>query len=337
MTNNNIPEAVLKAAAEADKILMEQQKAKEAPSEIVTFEDEELEINGAEPVVTEEIDMDNSGLEINAQEETEEVIDDRPSYDELEALLTKERARYSSIKGKYNAEGKANRDLIANLEAKVETMEQAPVYSPDVSSSGDFGFLSDSEREEYDKDTLAVMDKIAQSVASKNAQEIAELKEELRKRDQINNQKEADSEFERRLTELVPNWKDINSDPDWFDWLDSTDLPIIGNAYDAIHKFDQEGNVEAVAEIFKAYKSPVKGSKGLKVPDSKLSPARAKTSSKVSAGKPKQNTYTKAFLKTFYNDYARGSVVYNGRRLTQKEMDFIYKDIDVASAEGRIV
>ena len=341
MSNDNMPASVLAQDKRATELLkaMDQQEA-EATTEIVTFDkSEELEVAVEEaPLVTSESTevSEEEYIEQDTLESQEE--DNQPSYDELQEMLRKEQARYKSIQGKYNKEGQRGREEIEYLKAQ---LAERPVLEPtsvqtETNDDDDFSYLSESEKEAYDLDFLALQRKIARKEAKGAIEEVKRLKKELADKEHQQQQNQLNDTFTRTLSELSPNWSELNADPDFNDWLDNTTLPIVGNARDAMMKFDRADDVYAVAEIFNSYK-PLgsKQKKGLKVPPSQLSPPKA-TSSKTITTKPKKNTYTNKVITKFYKDYAQGEVIYNGRKLTKDEMEFIYNDIDAAQREGRI-
>lgn len=341
----DMPESIRLANEKADALMKElSQPQAEVESNLVTFDDDELseELESDTEALIDTADDIDTGEEEHIEQDTleSEEVDDKLSYEDLEELYRKADARYRSIQGKYNKEGQIDREEIAYLKAQLAerpVMDATSVQHEEVEKD-DFSYLSDTEKEAYDPDYLATMEKIAKNAAKGNANELARLKQARQDEEYTQRQAQINTNFDNDLTALAPNWSEIHEDPLFQEWLDYTDLPIVGNARQALYGFDGQNDARAVAEIFNSYaplnKSTAK--KGLKVSQAELSPPKA-ISSKAISSKPAKNVYTRKFRTEFLKNYTTGqSMMYKGKKLDKEDMDFVYKDMEAQMLSGQV-
>lgn len=136
--------------------------------------------------------------------------------------------------------------------------------------------------------------------------------------------------FYATLDQLVPDWKDINTDQRWLAWLGETD-PVYGAprqaALDAAH---ERMDVQRVANVFRAYKAslppPAKPPSSLA---NQVAPSGAASAQPTAA--PAKPVLSQKAITDFYNDLGRGR--YAGR---EAEAASIEAEINLAVAEGRV-
>lgn len=234
--------------------------------------------------------------------------------------------KYHVLAGKYNAEvPRLNqevqylREQVANLQASRQEPKTGPDVWEDVSSL-------------YDQD-----DPLVKLVKQQNEQ-IAELKNRL---DQVNGHvdsvaesqaKTSQERFYQSLDAFAKNWKSLDNDRGFLDWLSQTDELTGYTRQELLNAAAGKLDAQRVAAFFNLYEgmqkkpTPVKPkpSDGLK---NQVKPDAGP--SEVDAGK---RTYTRAEIKQFNDDVIKGR--YKGR---EAEADAMDREIHAAMVENRIV
>ena len=270
----------------------------------------------SERLLQEYKDNDDTGTVL----EEPEVIEQEA---EPEASIPDWEHKFSVLQGKYNAElPRLNQDLHnlrddnrALQEQIAELAKKPEVEAPKMD-------LEDIRLEAGD----GAADALAQQQATieKQNQMIDELRQKIGQIGQ-SSQQSSDQMFYASLENAVPKWKTINTNPKFIAWLGEVDeysgkprLELMNEA---------AGNLEAsrVATFFLKW---IKTNAGKKSGIEKLvTPKTNQSSSQVAGSK----TYTRAEIKKFYDDIARGK--YTGTEAQKVAMD---QDITRAQGEGRI-
>jgi len=139
----------------------------------------------------------------------------------------------------------------------------------------------------------------------------------------------AEQAFFDRLTKLVPNWEEINSNQAFLDWLAEID-PVYGQPRQAaLNVAQQTLNADRAANVFKAFLATLPQTPRSNPVEKQVSPKSVASSAPNEMdNKP---IFTQAQIKAFYDDVARG--LYRGRA---QEMQQIEAKINAAIAEGRV-
>ena len=143
--------------------------------------------------------------------------------------------KYRSLQGMYNADvprlNAENRDLssrVSQLEGLLSSMQEPAQQTPAVAEK----LITDDDVKEYG-DSIAVMRKAAREEV---AQEIAQLRQQVGQLQgvlpqvqqvQAQQKKSGEQTFWNTIANEVPNWNDINNDPDFQSWLLAVD-PLTG-------------------------------------------------------------------------------------------------------------
>ena len=142
----------------------------------------------------------------------------------------------------------------------------------------------------------------------------------------------AEEVFFSKLTQLVPDWEEINADQKFLDWLAEED-PVYGvprqAALNAAHKALDVKRVANVFNTFKALFRQPKQSAAPKSVEKQVSPSTSATAGQtVQQEKP---VITQEQIQAFYRDVAQNK--YRGR---EAEMARLEAMINEAIAEGRV-
>ena len=261
--------------------------------------------------------------------------------------------KYRTLQGMYNAEvprlNAQNQELggrVTQLEQLISTMQSvAPAPEPEPAPAPK-GVLTPEEEEEYGE-SIGIMRKVSQEVATDQARQIAALTttvNELRgtilpRVEDISNRQAqtADQTFWSQLTDAVPTWRNINESQDFQTWLLETD-PLSGMTRQSYLEDAQRNlDVVRVASFFTSWE---KASGTAVAQTSRTAPA-SELERQVAPGRSRntgppggagQTTYSAQDIAKFFDDVRRG--VYKGK---EEERNIIESDIFAAQADGRIV
>lgn len=261
--------------------------------------------------------------------------------------------RYRTLQGmidantrRHQAELQEWKDRVSALETKLEQAAKKPeqsaqpsVTDKDVEAFG--GDLIDLTRRVAADAAAGVEARFTAALAAKDA-EIAELKQQVGGVEQkaVAVTKEA---YFKALSEQVPDWRVVNEDQGFLDWLAAKD-PLTGlerQAYldDALTKLD----VARTAALFGAYKAtktpPPQSQEGTPQPPRtpqeellrQVQPASSQGTPIAVAEPVAGRVWSNADIERFYQDVTRGA--YTGR---EADMARINADIDLAMQQGRV-
>lgn len=257
--------------------------------------------------------------------------------------------KYKTLQGMYNAEvprmKAENRELnsrVAQMEQLLSTMSTQATAQPESVDP----LITDKDREEYG-DSIDVMRRAArEEVAAANAR-VANIEQQIMQMQtsvvpQINQishaqAQSAEQSFWADLSSKIPQWNDINNDPDFQSWLLEID-PLTGIARQTYLE-DAQNNLDSnrVAQFFRSWQeangAPV-AQTNRKVPSDQLekqvAPGRGRSGANTMPSEGQ--TYSPADIEGFFDAVRKGR--YKGR---EEERGRIERDIFAAQREGRIV
>lgn len=267
--------------------------------------------------------------------------------------------KYRTLQGMYNAEVPRLQAQLREASQRMHSMEQllASMQSAQPNGQGQGqgqqpaapsaqSLLTDQEREEYG-DSIDVMRKVMQEEVHPYQAEIDRLNgviSELRghvvpRVEQLSQQHahSAEQNFWSQLSQLVPNWREVNDNPDFQTWLLEPD-PLSGYTRQSFLD-DAQAKLDAnrVAGFFSSWQK-MQGTSSAQSnrPDPQAELERQVTPGRSrNSGAPQgeqQQTYTPQDIQKFFEDVRKGA--YRGK---EEERDRIERDIFAAQRDGRIV
>lgn len=258
--------------------------------------------------------------------------------------------RYRTLQGMYNADTARLRSENQQLNSRVTQLEQllsslstAPAASQTETNEK---LVTSKDIEEYG-DSIDVMRRVTKEEVSAANRRIAELEQMIRqmhtsvvpKVEQVAQRQamSAEQSFWADLSAAVPQWRDVNADSAFHNWLLEID-PMTGLTRQSYLE-DAQRNLDSrrVANIFTAWQ----GLSGQSVAQSprpapatqlerQVAPGRSRSSGATATDQPK--TYSSADIRKFFEDVRKG--LYKGK---EAERDRIERDIFAAQRESRIV
>ncbi len=267
-------------------------------------------------------------------------VDAKPSADisaelaELKKQAETADQRWRVLQGmidKKDDEIQSLRTLLAQLSStKPESHTQTPTT--------DIG-VTQTDISEYGDDIIGVMGRKAAQVAHDMLEplrkEINELKSSLNNV-ATTTVHSAQEQFNMSLASQVPDWKTINTDPAFIEWLDKpapfsnrSKLDLLREAYSML-------DAQSVAQFFAAYKNEVnppaaeaQPAAQAANPNKLVAPGRSKAPASSTNNANTGRMWTRADIARLYDDKMAG-------KISQKEFDELERDIFKAQRENRI-
>ena len=167
-------------------------------------------------------------------------------------LRTEREARQAEVTGLHQR--------ITELEGKLVESEAKATASPSSSKTDPGEYFTPEQIEQIGEEEAtaiaaaakkaahsaaqAAVDKVTQAVAPFEQREARRIREEFEAKKQ---------EFEGRLAEAVPNFKEIDESEGWFEWLAESDPDEGEQRQVTLTRYSQRLNAAGVAKMFKAY------------------------------------------------------------------------------------
>lgn len=262
--------------------------------------------------------------------------------------------KWRTLQGMYNAEvprlHAQNREItqrMQQMEQLLATMSAAKTQQP-VQAAPAPVLVTDEDKAEYGE-SIDMMRKVSREELIPVAQEIASIKRllaqfQMNVMPQVQNltQKQAmsaEQQFWSDLTRAVPNWREVNDNADFQDWLLNID-PLSGISRQTILDDAQRNlDVPRVVNFFRTWnelngqanvaQNPNRQASASEL-ERQVTPGRSRNTGAPNNGGAK--TYTPEDIEKFFADVRKGR--YKGR---EAERDRLERDIFAAQRENRIV
>lgn len=163
-------------------------------------------------------------------------------------MLDTERAAHQGAQQKQN-------QRIAELESQVSTLQAgAPRSAEEINLTR---YFTPDQIEKFGDEQCRVMAATAQAAAQDKVEKLidAAVKPivDKQKADQASDDDAKRIAFFNRLTELVPNYVEINATPGWIEWLNGTDPSSDERRQGILTRHEGRRNADSVAKMFKAF------------------------------------------------------------------------------------
>ena len=270
--------------------------------------------------------------------------------DNTDEELTYEQ-RWRSLQGMYNADTTRLRAENNQMNQRVTQLEQliASLSAPQQGQPAQgtaARLITDKDTEDYG-DSIDVMRRAAREEFSEAQREIAELKrmvmqvqtnvvpkvESVVQRQALT----AENTFWSELSAIVPDWREINANQGFHNWLLEVD-PLSGmNRQTYLDVAQGQLDAYRVGEFFRTWQSS-NGNSAAQQPrnvaatqlEKQIAPGRGRTTSSATTGN-EAKSYSRTDIAKFFDDVRKG--MYKGK---EQERDRIERDIFAAQREGRI-
>ena len=217
--------------------------------------------------------------------QTEEHFEEQPQQEQWEH-------RYNSMRGRYEQMAEQNRELMNRMswfERQMQAQRQAaPAPAPAASplQRERPQLVTKEETDEYGADFL---DLIGRRAREDITPEIATLKNELKAlRQQVGHvgthiAMDARGRMEAELDQSMPEWRDINMEQDFLDWLSLPDAYSGANRHQLLKQAFEQNQTPRVAAFFQGFLREATASRPAEV---SVGACRAEPSSPAAAERP---------------------------------------------------
>jgi len=244
--------------------------------------------------------------------------------------------KYRVLKGKYDKEvprlhkeikqlRREKEELYRRLELleRVVSMQKQQSETPQAPQVEEEDEEIKKFKEDYPEIYRAIERILQKKVLSKVEKELGDLSKNV-----------TEQQFYAQLTSLVPEWRELNTDPDFLAWLQEEEGDTGLTRHQLMLSAYEQGNAPAVAKFFKRYLAQQRNNDSEPVekkpaPATKnVAPPHRKTSSSVREGAKK--IFKESEINEFYRLCALGKISPEQREKMEKEI------ID-ALVEGRVL
>lgn len=315
----SLPKQVQAELEAAERIEQELQNAANPQPEPVAEEPEPEPVVEPEPVLEQE-------PEPEPQPEPTKTSDDE----------TWER-RYKTLQGMFNAETARNKAEVADLKDQLKQVLSELKESKVAPTEPQRSLVTDKDVEDFGGDLVDLIGRKAADVV--NAQmsrleaENARLREELGSVSEQQGEARRDTYFSN-LERLVPDYRELNVDPDFLEWLAEVDNLSGQPRQNFLNNAFESYDVDRTAILFNSFKeltaTPAQPKIAPKELQRQVAPGTSKASS-VATTNANERIWKMSEIDRFYRDVARGT--YKGNDAEQARIE---AEIDQAVLEGRL-
>ena len=234
--------------------------------------------------------------EVPVQREEPVAVEAEPADDIPEEVSDSFKQKYSTLKGKYDAEVPRLHQQVRELSEQMNAIREEAVTAEKVKSEKPkerVSYVTDADRDEYGDDLIDFQRRVAKEQAQEfegRFEQQAKVIEELQKKISTTDSQVGEQGFTQRLNALVPGFDQLDNDERWVSWLNEYDPMSRGPRRDQAQAAFDAGDAEAIAHyvsLFNGSVNPVDTSKSdrQKELEKQVSPNRsASTASTKSAG-----------------------------------------------------
>ncbi len=241
--------------------------------------------------------VEDTKVEVKSEQPKEEpAVEEAKPADVSEGASDEFKQKYSTLKGKYDAEVprlhqqvRELTDQLNSIQKNMEAEKKAEAEKPKEKVS----YITDADREEYGDDLIDFQRRVAKEVSQEyegRFEQQEKVIEELRKQVSSTDSQVGEMSFSQKLNVLVPGFDQLDNDERWVAWLNEYDPMSRGPRRDQAQSAFDRGDADSVAHYVKLFKESVEPVDNVK--DSRqaeiakqVTPSRsASTSAKSSSG-----------------------------------------------------
>lgn len=312
-------ERIKEEAAKADQMILELAKRADSSTSDESPNGENAEVD--QEAVQPEVDQQQTDQGVVADAATEDQNDD------VSRVLDESKKweqRYRSLDGMIQARDRQ----IEQLHQLLASMQQAQA-APEAPAKQDKAKLVGKEDEDaFGADLVDLARRVAReesgAYVAKLEGTIAELQQQLKGVAQTTAVTVQDR-FENQLAAAVPNWKAVDGDLKFIEWLQSnaTRMKVFSEAA-------RSQDVDGVAYFYKEYPGAQKTEKQAVDPRlaKQVAPGKSKSVAPAAANPAEKKTWTRSEIAQFYAD--------GKKRFSQEDYVKLERDLFAAQKEGRV-
>ena len=285
-------QAQLKEVEELEKELKAQSETEEKPKKEV-----KKKKTSKKAKKTEEVAADTEVEVIEELPEDEPVLEEAaPTDDSNEEVSDVFEQKYSTLKGKYDAEvprlHQQVRELTEQMNAIRKEAEDAKKVEAEKPKEK-VNYVTDADREEYGDDLIDFQRRVAKEVSQEYEERFeqqAKVIEDLQSKISNTDSQVGEVGFAQKLNVLIPGFDKLDNDKRWHAWLNEIDPMTRGPRRDQAQAAFNSGDAEAVAHyvgLFRESVEPIANGRSDRQTEleKQVAPNRSANSSSKSVGR----------------------------------------------------
>jgi hypothetical protein len=319
--------ALPKQVAQQLKEIEEIEKQLQAPVSEVPEEPEAVEEDGQT--------TDESVDEVVA--ETPKLVEVTPTPPETDKVPEEAwEHKYHRLQGKYDAEVPRLHTQVKELSTLVEQLRKQMEQQPEKpAQTAVERLVTDEDVQEYGAEFVDLQRRIAREEIRADLDAIKAENEKLKQMLLQTGTQMGEVSFEQRLHRLVPDFDQINNDPQWVTWLNTED-PILRAPRRAIaQEAFNKGDADAVAHYVSLFRRESAPAEQEAKPDRRAELERQVQPTRTSAAKAPISktgkTYSRSDVEKMFT-----KVALLGSQQKHEEAKKLEAEIDAAFKEGRV-
>lgn len=205
-----------------------------------------------------EVEATDPKTEAVANPDTAKPADTVPTDVEEETFAQK----YKTLQGKYDAEVPRLHQQIRDLSAKLQNLEktQQTQASEPAKPKEKVSYVTDADRAEFGEELLDVQRRVAREVAEEYQEQIAaqaKVIKELEAKIANTGSQIGQMTFAQKLTQLVPDFEQVDRDERWVAWLNEHDPMLRAPRRTQAKAAFDAGDADAVAHYVNLWKASI--------------------------------------------------------------------------------
>lgn len=171
--------------------------------------------------------------------------------------------KYRTLRGKYDAEVPRLHQQVKELTEKVEQLSKAaekPQAVEPTKPKEKVSLVTDADRAEFGEELIDVQRRVAREVAAEYQEQLeaqAKVIEELKAQVSNTGSQIGQMTFAQKLTQLVPDFEQVDTDERWVAWLNEYDPMLRAPRRTQAKAAFDAGDAEAVAHYVKLWKASI--------------------------------------------------------------------------------
>ena len=194
----------------------------------------------------------------------EPVLEEAAPADDIQEEVTDTfKQKYSTLKGKYDAEVPRLHQQVRELTEQMNAIRKDAEAAKKVEAEKPkekVSYVTDADREEYGDDLIDFQRRVAKEVSQENEERFeqqARVIEELREQVSNTGSQVGEVGFTQKLNVLVPGFDQLDNDERWVAWLNEVDPMTRGPRRDQAQAAFNSGDAEAVAHYVSLFRGSV--------------------------------------------------------------------------------
>lgn len=324
-----IPQAIQQQIEQAEALQAEVYPVEVAP------------VQAAEPVTPAEpvAEPPSNVVELPRQAEPVQQAEPKPEASEDAAYW---KQRFSTLQGKFNAEVPLLHQQLKEQGSQLHQLMEK-LTEKDKPAELQEELVTSKDTEDYGADLIDMTRRVATEVVRKViTQEMAKFRQELGAvQDQVGQVGEqvamtASDRFWAGVMTLVPDWKAVDTNPQWVAWLDTKPKFARRTYRELATEAIESGDAETIANLVEVWRGPQQAAP-TPIPVPQVSQAQAELQRQVAPSTSRASSSTPAPGRIWSGaEYTEAMDVRNPKRYGQAKADQMEAEANLAHAEGRV-